>query len=255
MTGDESEGWSALDRPSSRSPLPPAADPSPWDPMDEAVAAYLGGDRDAVLVMRTDVGGEEDVPVALFFRTSADMPGVERIALAEARGRVLDLGAGPGAFAIPLSRRGIEVTALEVLAHARAFMVEEGVGDVRAGGLDALADGETFDTVLVLMNGLGLAETLGGLAPFLSSLRSVLAPSGQVLMDSTDPRAWADPDDGRYPGEVHMQLEFRGRAGDPFPFLFADRAVLAEAAASAGLDVEVLAEEEDGRYLARLTAS
>ena len=224
-----------------------------WAPMDAALAAYRDGDRGAFLIMDTDVGGPEEVPASLFFRTPAEMGPVEGAALAQARGRVLDLGAGAGAHAVPLRARGLSVCAAEILPTGRAAMVDAGLDDVRAGGLDTVAPDERFDTVLVLMNGLGLAGTLEGLPDFLGRLTATLSPGGQILADSTDPRDWDDPGDGRYPGEVHMQLRFGDASGPPFPFLFVDEDEVAAAAATAGLEAEVVAREGGGRFLVRLT--
>jgi SAM-dependent methyltransferase len=219
--------------------------------MDAAMAAYRGGDRTAVLVMDTDMGGPEEVPVSVFFRSPSEMGPVEVAALERARGRVLDLGAGAGAHALPLQGRGLAVTAAELLPAGRAAMVEAGLADVREGGLETVRPDERFDTVLVLMNGLGLAETLAGLPAFLERLAEVLSPGGQILADSTDPRAWDDPGDGRYAGEVHMRLRFAGAAGPPFPFLFVDAEEVATAAASAGLETEEVTREDGGRFLVR----
>jgi SAM-dependent methyltransferase len=204
--------------------------------------------------MTTDVGGEEAVPAELFFRGIEDMPAVEQKAVELARGRVLDLGAGAGAHSVPLSQAGLPTTAVEVLPTAREILTERGIQDVRAGGLESLDARERFDTVLVLMNGLGLAGSLDGLGGFLVELAGRVDPGGQILVDSTDPRAWGEPDDGRYPGEVHMQLAFDGDEGPPFPFLFVDPDTLRNAAGSAGLETEVVAVDQDGRYLARLVA-
>jgi SAM-dependent methyltransferase len=226
--------------------------PSPWTPLDEALRSFRAGNASATVLMRTDAGGSEEVPVALFFRSPDDMGAAEREALRLARGRVLDVGAGPGAHAVPLLGRGLDVTAVEILPEARAVLRSRGVEDVRTG-VGALRPGELFDTILVLMNGLGLSGSLGGLEPFLEGLAAVLAEEGQILADSTDPRSWEDPGDGRYPGEVHMQLGFGGRWGEPFPFLFVDADTLRSIASRTGLEVSVASEEEDGRYLARLT--
>lgn len=223
-----------------------------WGPLDDALRAYRAGATSATVAVRTDVGSLEEMPVAHFFRSPGEMGPVEASALELAGGRILDLGAGPGAHALPLIRRGLDVTAVEILPEARRALSEGGVTDVRAG-LDEIGEGERFDTVLALMNGLGLCGTLEGLAPFLARVAGVLAEGGQILADSTDPRTWDDPDDGRYPGEVHMQLGFGGRWGEPFPFLFADADTLRTLAGAEGLDVGVTASEPDGRYLARIT--
>ncbi len=224
-----------------------------WRPLDRALAAYRAGDTHATLTIRTDVGEPEEQAVAVFFRPPDEMPAVEWTAMSDARGRVLDLGAGVGAHAVALLERGLEVTAAEPLPAAAAILRERGVPDVREGGLDALAGEERFDTVLVLMNGAGLAGSLAGFRAFLDGLRAHLGPHGRVLMDSTDPRDWEGSEDGRYPGEIQYQLEFEGEKGPPFPFLFVDADTLSDLAASVGWRTEVLVEQEDGRYLARLT--
>lgn len=242
-------------RPDAGRPFAHEARATAWGPLDAALAAYEGGREDAALTVRTDVGDPEGMRVAEFYRSEADMGSVERAALGAARGRVLDLGAGAGAFALPLAKRGLDVTALEILPTARRVLQRRGIADVRAGGLEALVEGERFDTVLVMMNGVGLCGTVGALPVFLAALASVLSPGGQILVDSTDPGDWESFADGRYPGEVHMQLSFDGDAGPPFPFLFVDHDLLAQAALLSGLECVVLARDPEGRYLARVGAS
>lgn len=242
------EGRPAAGRPSAQ-----RGSRHPWSPLDDALRAFREGDAGAVVVMRTDVGGAEDVPVSLFFRRPEEMGPVEAQALRLAGGRVLEVGAGPGAHAVPLTRAGLAVTALDVLPEAVRALRAAGVPDVREGGLEAVESEERFDTVLVLMNGLGLAATRAGLGPFLGALAALLAEGGHILADSTDPRGWDVDADGRYPGEVHMQLGFAGAWGEPFPFLFVDADTLREIGASQSLEVAVAAEEADGRYLARIT--
>jgi SAM-dependent methyltransferase len=238
------EGRLRRGRPSSRG--------AGWRPLDTALAAYVQGSGDEVVEMRTDLGGSEEIPAALFFRDPAEGGAVERRALEECRGRVLDVGAGVGAFSVPLQRRGLEVTSLEVLPTACEVLKRRGVRDVRRGDLEALDEAERFDTVLAMMNGLGLAGSLLGLERFLAALGARLTRDGQILADSTDPHGWGDSGDGRYGGEVHMQLVHRGSPGQPFPYLFVDPETLQGVATRAGLTCEVLVAEQDGRYLARI---
>ena len=86
-----------------------------WNPLDEALRAYRAGETWATVSVRTDVGGVEEMPVAHFFRAPGDMGPVESAALRLASGRTLDVGAGPGAHAVPLIRRGLAVTAVAIL--------------------------------------------------------------------------------------------------------------------------------------------
>ena len=125
-------------------------------------------------------------------------------------------------------------------------------------------EAEPFDTVFMMMNGLGLTETLPGLRRFFSEARRLVCPGGQVLADSTDVRAYLDVEagrtgalerpDGRYVGELHFQVEYEGRRGEPFPQLYVDTATLRRYAWEEGWDCEIVGDpDEYGNYLARLT--
>ncbi len=197
------------------------------------------------------------MPVALFFRSRDQLRPADREALALVRGRVLDGGAGVGALALILQEEGVPVTALEVIPQGAEIMKARGLADVRTGRLEDLQAGTPYDTLLLLMNGTALAGTLRAFPAFLATLKGLLAPGGQLLMDSTDlleGEEWKPGlgEDG-YPGELQYQMEFRGQRGAPFPQLFLDPGTLARVAEEDGWQVEVVWEGEGGEYLARLT--
>ena len=125
------------------------------------------------------------VHVSIDDGTEQELPGA---ALALCRGRVLDVGAGVGALALPLQAAGHEVTALELLPGAVRVMRARGVRDARTGDLWTFEPDRGYDTVLALMNGAAAAGTVAGLIPLLAALAHSLAPHGQLLLDSTDLR-------------------------------------------------------------------
>jgi SAM-dependent methyltransferase len=232
-----------------------------WQPHEAAMLAFHRGDQGATIVVYDDFERDE-VPVSYFFRGPEQFPPVEQIALQLCRGRVLDVGAGSGCHSLALQERGIEVTAIEVLPGLVDILRERGVRDARMASWQNL-EAEPFDTVLLLMNGLGLAETLIGLRRFLGEIRRLLRPGGQILADSTDVRSRMDPaagrggtvmrSDGRYIGELHLQLEFQGRKGDPFPQLYVDPETLTRYAEGEGWSCEIVSPRDKyGNYLARL---
>jgi SAM-dependent methyltransferase len=233
-----------------------------WEPHGAAMSAYHAGKRDASIVVYDDYERDE-VPVSYFFRRPSEFPALERTALDLCRGRVLDVGAGSGCHSLVLQDRGLDVTAIEVLPSLVRVMKERGVRQVqRASWMDI--DAGTFDTVLMMMNGLGLVETLAGLRVFFEDARRLLRPGGQVIADSTDVRVKLDPaaaksgtlkrKDGRYLGELHFQLEFEGKKGPPFSQLWVDAQTLERYAIEGGWGCEVvLAPDEYGNFLVRLT--
>jgi SAM-dependent methyltransferase len=227
--------------------------PRAWAPLAEALEAYFQGNLGATLVVHADEGEADPMPVSLFFRTEEDLRAADREAIRLTRGRVLDVGAGVGAVALVLQDRGIDVTAVEVIPEAVEIMLERGVEDVRQGWIQELALEPVFDTVLLLMNGVALAGTLTGLPEFLRAVRRVLAPGGQVLVDSTDLLHGDEAGSGDYPGEIQYQLEFEGQRGAPFPQLFVDPATLARVADGVGMDFRLAWTGGEGEYLAVLT--
>jgi SAM-dependent methyltransferase len=233
-----------------------------WKPYEAAMLAYHCGQRDAMIVVYDDFERDE-VPISYFFRDPKDFPPLEQTALELCRGRVLDVGAGSGCHSLALQERGFEVTAIDVLPQLVDILRERGVRDARLGSWMDF-ETEPFDTVLMMMNGLGLAETLPGLQRFFREARRLVRPDGQVLADSTDVRVHLDPEsartgalerpDGRYIGELHFQLEFRGKKGGAFGQLYVDPATLGVYARREGWGCEIIREgDQYGNYLARLT--
>lgn len=224
-------------------------------PLGRALLEHHRDGADEPLRLHSDLGEVDELPVDFFFRDEDELGELERIALEEARGRILDVGAGAGVHALALQERGHEVTAIDVVPAAVEVMEARGVEDARRADVFQFDDAR-YDTVLMLLNGIGMVGTLSGLERFLTSAPRLLAGGGQLLLDSADlrPRVGGDRrEDGRYAGEVHLQLEYRGERGAPYPQLYVDPETLASRAEERGWRVEVLARAEAGEYLARLT--
>ncbi|WP_375417489.1 class I SAM-dependent methyltransferase [uncultured Hymenobacter sp.] len=234
------------------------------DILGRALLDYQQGRQPATLTVHCSVAEDEPLSAAYFFRTVLQMPELERQALDECRGRVLDLGAGAGAHALELQGRGFrEVKAVDVSAGAVAVMQARGVREVARHSLfdAALAQELPYDTILLLMNGLGLVGTLAGLDQFLAHARPLLAPGGQILATSSDVAYLYEDEDGAvvldlngpYHGEITYTLSYEGQTGEPFPWLFLEAALLQDAAEAAGYVAEIIGHDEQDQYLARLT--
>lgn len=233
-----------------------------WGPLGRALLDFHRGAVTARIIVRTDLWNDEATPVEAFYRPDDEpLPELERRALELCRGRILDLGAGAGRHALELQRRGFAVTAVDVSPEAVEVMRDRGVRDARCGDLEGLAH-ERFDTILLLMHGVGLVGTLEGLAHFLDRALRLLGDEGQIVFDSADlgqvmPERYEEAlrdwrAGGLYPGEVEYRLSYRDFEGQPYPWLFVDPVTLAERAQAVGLRTEVVARGSRGSYLARL---
>ena len=229
-------------------------------PYGAALLAYWEGDHNAELVLRCENGREDREPVSDFFRQPSAFTPIEKAAIENCFGYVLDVGAGTGLHSLVLQEKGSRVTAVDISPQAVQIMTQRGVLDVRCVDLFDYEMGPS-DTILIMGNGIGMVETLAGLDRFFAHARGLLSGEGQVLLDSADVRITDNPQSlayqeslrraGRYVGEIRLQLEYRGRKGPYCGWLQVDTETLEKHAVKAGWECELII-QEGKEYLARL---
>ena len=205
---------------------------------------------------------EEDIlPLPYLFRNFEEMPQLEKRALQLCNGRVLDIGCGAGNHSLHLQDQGVDVTALDNSLGAIEVCKKRGIRKTILGDILGHST-ETYDTLLLLMNGIGLAGTLASLPIFLRHLKVMLKPQGQIIVDSSDIIYMYDKDeDGGYwvpgntdyYGEVRFQLHYKNKKGPVFDWLYLDFDTLKSYASNEGLNCEMIAQGEHYDYLAKLS--
>jgi len=231
----------------------------PFDVLGAAIEDYYKNNATEAIVVH-ETGEEDDLlEPAYFFRLENELPELEKVALSHCQGKVLDVGAGAGSHTLILQERNYAVSAIDISAQAVSVMQARGVKQVQALDFFKLKN-ETFDTILLLMNGIGIAGTLSGLDAFFIQLKSLLDKGGAVITEScdllhhaSDEERWEIISSGKYFGELEFQMEYKKRMGTPFNWLFIDIHNLRYYAQKNDFDVEVLFEDGDGAYLAKIT--
>lgn len=230
------------------------------DPVGAALLEYLEGKRGTEINVWSPEVEDDVIPVEYLFRPYEAMPEVEQKALKMANGTVLDVGAGAGSHALWLQNNGLEVIAVDNSPGCVEAMKRRGLKNVRLADIWKL-ENEQFDTILMMMNGLGFAGELQYLPKLLRKMKNLLTPGGQILFDSTDliylflddeGGAWINLND-KYIGEIIYTMEYNGITSDPFPWLFVDFDLVEEAAEMTSLKAEKLLSTKTYAYLARLT--
>lgn len=238
------------------------------DIMGTAMLDYVKGRSWENIRTWTSVGGMDELPLPYLFRSYEQMPALEREALDLSRGKVLDIGCGAGSHALWLQEKGLEVKAIDVSAGAVETCRARGLASAEVLDIWELKE-ERYDTLLLLMNGMGICSKLGKLTRLLKHLRQLLKPGGQILADSSDiiymyESADFEEDDedelpslpaDHYYGEVTFQTFYKELRGEPFPWLYVDFYNLQLHASAAGLRCELVLQGEHYDYLARLTPS
>lgn len=220
----------------------------------QAIIDYYQGDEEATLLIHTNYGEPEEMPVEVFFRDELDFTVLENLALIESQGKVLDLGAGAGAHSLVLQARGFDVTAIENSPGCVQVMKQSGLSQCLLE--DYRKHQGSFDTILILMNGLGLAGTLDNVPSFIEKCMSLLNDHGRLLVDSSDISYLYKENVPRpqgYYGEVRYQYEYKGAKGDWFDWVYVDPTTFKSIISKMGLVFEVLATDENDQYLAMIT--
>jgi SAM-dependent methyltransferase len=230
----------------------------PAEPLAAALLDhYRTGRPRKVAATRAD-GVAFEIETGEYFTLEGELAELDRLALDSCRGRVLDVGAGAGRHALALQARGLEVVAIDVSPIAVSLCRARGVRDARVFDVMQLDSEQMmgrFDTIFFGMQTIGVAGGVGTLGRLLERLASVLAPGGELIVDSSALReAWEGDDSDRTPGrgEIVLSTRYRGWRGEPFPWLYLSERDLSTVAGDAGFAMETLGRVPSGEFLAAL---
>ena len=140
-------------------------------------------------------------------------------------------------------------------------MKTRGLDDVRCINIFDERLTEQYDTILMLMNGIGIARTLNELPHLFSRLSRLMTRDSQVLVDSSDLRYIFEDEEGNldfdiedgYYGEVDYTMIYKNVKGEPFDWLYIDFDTLKTIAGGCGLDCQLIANGSNYDYLAKIT--
>ena len=214
------------------------------------------------IITETTISEEDEMSVDYLFRSYNEMPKLEQKALQLATGKILDVGCGAGSHSLSLQNdRNLDVTSIDISEKAIETCKLRGVKNAKVQNILDFA-GEKFDTIILLMNGVGIFGKLENCNTFLSKLRSLLNPGGQILLDSSDIIYMFDededggkwiPSNNDYYGELVFNISYKGEKEEPFDWLYLDYNTLQNAAVANGLKCELILEGEHYDYLAKLS--
>lgn len=226
--------------------------------MGAAIKEYAVSRKPGDIIVTSDICEDDIIPVEVLFRKYDEMPELEKIALDRVKGKILDVGAGSGTHALYLQDLGFDVTCIDVSAGAVEIMKKSGL---KAEKINFFSyNKQKFDTILMLMNGIGIAGKLSNLERTLLHAKSLLNKGGKILCDSSDIKYLYEDEDGslwmdlnsEYYGNFRFQMKYKKEKGPWFDWLYVDFDSLFTAAKNVGLKA-VRLEEIDDHYIAELT--
>lgn len=227
------------------------------DPFGKAILDFLDNTHDAEIRVDSNITEDESIPVAYLFRGLEEMPEKELRALDLAKGRILDVGAGSGAHSLALQQQGKNIVALDYSVYCCEAMTKQGIKQVVNEDFFLFQDEEKFDTLLFMMNGLGMPGKVERLDEFFEKCKSLLKPGGIIIGESTDILYMYEEEDGSieldlnggYYGEMEYQMTYKDIKGAWFSWLYVSDDLVSESAEKAGFKMIDFFEGEESDYM------
>ena len=228
------------------------------DPMGQAIIDFANTGIDQEIIVSSDLCDDDVISSAYLHRSYNDMPKIEQLALEQCRGKILDVGAGAGSHAQHLMENGASVLCIDTSPLSVSYMKQENI-HAECINFFNFDPTEKFDTLLMLMNGIGIAGKLSNLEYTLIKANRLLSTGGKLICDSTDVSYIYEDDEGgmwvdlntEYYGNFNFQMSYKKHTSEWFNWLYVDFNKLEEIGEKAGFSVTKLF-ENDNHYLAEL---
>ena len=231
------------------------------DILGTALLDYYNDNYTEDIITESTISEADEMPLPYLFRDFEDMPLLEQKALQLAKGKTLDVGCGAGNHALYLQEKGLLVNAIDISKGAVEVSSLRGVQNATQQNLFDVK--QKYDTVLLLMNGIGICGKLTKINTFLQHLKSLLNPNGQILLDSSDIKYMFDMDDDggfwvntdAYYGEVKFTMRYKEQTSPKFDWLYLDFNTLQNACTENNLQCKLVQKGAHYDFLVRITTN
>ncbi|HLW29992.1 MAG TPA: methyltransferase domain-containing protein [Brumimicrobium sp.] len=223
------------------------------DPIGYAILDYISQNDPQDIIVESDLVEDDVLPIDILFRNFDSFPKLEVTAMKYCKGKILEVGAAAGPHAKYLVKQGFDVSTVEISEIAHNYM-KENIPEATHYLTDILEfNTGKYDTILLLMNGIGMAGTYKKMTHFLKHLSTLLAPGGSIICDSSDVQNVFEDDEGGlwvdlnsdYYGEFKFNMKYKDSESGWFNWVYIDFKNLEKSANEAGLKIELLDDDEN----------
>lgn len=216
------------------------------DLFGKALLGYLHGDKSPFFLVDSKKI-KYKINLQKYFRDYSQLKSLERKAIYLAKGNILDVGCGAGNYIPYLTKKG-KVLGIDISPNVIKAAKERGVKNVKVANIFSFKPKNKFDTILLMENSIGMAETVKKTKKLLRILKSLLSKNGQILSDIRNvPRGQQQ---SIFEGE-NFPI-WKNEKGDKFKWLSFNSKYLTTLCEEEGLKLRIIARNKT-QYLAKIT--
>jgi len=152
----------------------------------EALYAYWKGDRNSKFYL-VYISGEKideldkyELDLGIYFRNYDQLNNLEKKLISLSHGKILDVGCGTGYYIPELMKRG-DTEGIDISEKVIKIAREMGLRNCKLGNIFEFKADKKYDTITLLQNNIGIAETLPKAKRLLKILSNLLSREGQIL--------------------------------------------------------------------------
>jgi SAM-dependent methyltransferase len=225
-------------------------------------AQYSGQIPTAEIIERDDnlilVGSDE----GLYFNEYDEWSEPERLAIAKARGKVLDIGCGAGRHSLYLQENGFDVTGIDNSPGAIKVCKLRGLKKALVRPVSEIDKFRTnsFETILMFGNNFGLFGSCQNARMILQKMSRITKPNAQILAGTLNPYKTDDRNHlqyhrlnkrrGRMGGQIRMRVRYGKIVGEWFDYLFVSPEEMTEIFEDTDWQIKELLDSEQANYIA-----
>ena len=170
-----------------------------------------------------------------YFAEYADWAEHQKLAIAYATGRVLDIGCGAGRHAIYLQQHGHDVLGTDISPLAIQTCQHRGLKNALVMPVTQVSSKiGTFDAILMMGHNFGLAGSYKRAKWLLSRFAAITTDTAKIIAETLNPYQTEDPchlayhqfnrDRGRMSGQIRLRIRYRQYITPWFDYLFVSKA-------------------------------
>jgi SAM-dependent methyltransferase len=187
----------------------------------------------------------------MYFDPFNRWPGVEKKAIRFAKGKVLDIGCGPGRVALYLqNRKKLDVLGIDNSPLAIKVAKKRGLRKTRLLSFHNIDDFKpnSFDTIIMFGNNFGLFASKKNAKRLLKKLFHITSQDAKLICESRDPYDTDDPVHlsyqkanrvhGRMSGQLRIRARYKNYNGNWFDYLIVSPREMEEIVRGTGWKVD-----------------